>query len=960
MFKIYSLVLILICSISCDYQSIFSSVQDSKYKLIEKGTSPFSYRSYQLENGLKVYLSKNENSPRIEAQIGVKVGAKNDPIYNTGLSKYVEQMMFNGTSKIGTDNWENEKPILDQIKDQFDLRKYENDPIKREAILNTIDSLSILASEFSIANEYRNLVKEIGGQSIRSYTGLDETVYSSNIPNISLEKWAKIESERFSELTWRNFNFELQNIYELYNISQKSDDKLIYSNLTEKLFPDHPYGKQTEIGKGKHLENPSIGDIMDHFEKYYSSNNMVITISGDIDYDKTIEIIEKEFSKLQPQTLENSNLVSKNNKRIERKTIYQEGNDQIVLGYKLNGLNKENNINLKVIDRMFLNGFNGMLENDLIAQNRVGDAFSFPWSNGDYSMLILGGYPKHNQNLNDVENLLLLEVNKLKNGDFNSNFPQHCLNDIKKEYLVNCNLNSFRVNELLTVGLYNKKTSEYLNRFIQKKTINKNEIINFSKQNFGNNFAVIKKQNGSSKMLNLPVLKNSPIKLRKGYYSNFYEQIKNVKSLDITPQDIDLKNVIEHDKNSNLFYVKNSDNDLFSFNMVFDFGSFDEPKTGLALEYLKWIGGQEKSQLNSELFKLGGSWKVLINATTFTIRIDGLNENFKATVNEVINHFKSPKFHRKHFNELLRNKKKKRKDYNYKPTYILWEALLGEVQYKNDNPYISSLSNRDLDNLTEKEVIDGIKTLLLKRHQLFYCGALEKEDVSKQILPLFDFGSEIMNNNLVKIIENTPKKEVYFVNHETVQTELLFVGRRGIINENNSAFNLLFKDYFSTLSYRVIKESQALAYSTYFTINEAVTKRQSDYVYAYLGCQPDKLPIALTSLDRILKVSPNDELLFNEIKTKVLNDFKNKRKNGESVFWEWKKLMRKGFSEEHYQKTLRKLENFKFQDFVNTFDKDIKNIEFSLLIIGNQNEINIEDLKPYGPIINFRKDEILP
>ncbi len=80
-------------------------------------------RIYTLKNGLKVYLSKNSDAPRIQTYIPVRTGSNNDPKDNTGLAHYLEHMMFKGTSKIGSLDWEKERPLLQKLSDLFEQHK---------------------------------------------------------------------------------------------------------------------------------------------------------------------------------------------------------------------------------------------------------------------------------------------------------------------------------------------------------------------------------------------------------------------------------------------------------------------------------------------------------------------------------------------------------------------------------------------------------------------------------------------------------------------------------------------------------------------------------------------------------------------------------------------------------------------------------------------------------------------
>jgi len=63
---------------------------------------PMAVQIYEVDNGLRVYLTENHETPRFEAQIAVRAGSKNDPPESTGLAHYLEHMLFKGTTRIGT------------------------------------------------------------------------------------------------------------------------------------------------------------------------------------------------------------------------------------------------------------------------------------------------------------------------------------------------------------------------------------------------------------------------------------------------------------------------------------------------------------------------------------------------------------------------------------------------------------------------------------------------------------------------------------------------------------------------------------------------------------------------------------------------------------------------------------------------------------------------------------------
>jgi predicted Zn-dependent peptidase len=227
---------------------IFSSCQTEKYKISEKQDSngfsyitvnndPFRARVYTLDNGLKVFLSRNTDQPRISALIGVKAGSAYEDPTATGLAHYLEHMMFKGTSKIGAMNWEAEKILIDQISDLFEEHRNTDDPAEKKAIYRKIDSLSYIAAGYVATNELDKIYTALGDNMLNAGTSYESTIYMCEIPKNEIEKWAKIESERFSDVVLRLFHTELETVYEEFNMYQDMDGTRANNMLMKMLFP---------------------------------------------------------------------------------------------------------------------------------------------------------------------------------------------------------------------------------------------------------------------------------------------------------------------------------------------------------------------------------------------------------------------------------------------------------------------------------------------------------------------------------------------------------------------------------------------------------------------------------------------------------------------------------------------------------------------------------------------------
>ncbi|MCF0195860.1 MAG: insulinase family protein, partial [Bacteroidaceae bacterium] len=263
---------------------------------------PMGVRIYTLKNGLKVYTSVNRDQPRIQAYVAVRAGSKNDPLTSTGLAHYFEHMMFKGTPKFGTTNYEAERPLLDSIETLFNIYRQTTDTAQRRLIYSRIDSISYEASKLAIPGEYDKLMSAIGSEGSNAFTNYDCTCFVEDVPSNQLDNWLKITAERFQTPVLRGFHTELETVYEEYNMYASEDRLKVWNAMQACLFPNHPYGRDI-IGLPEHLKNPSITDIKAFHQQWYVPNNMAIVLSGDFDPDEAVALIEKHLGGMTPNDL---------------------------------------------------------------------------------------------------------------------------------------------------------------------------------------------------------------------------------------------------------------------------------------------------------------------------------------------------------------------------------------------------------------------------------------------------------------------------------------------------------------------------------------------------------------------------------------------------------------------------------------------------------------------------------
>ncbi|MBT72264.1 MAG: hypothetical protein CMQ15_09555, partial [Gammaproteobacteria bacterium] len=121
---------------------------------------PLDAHIYELDNGLRVYLTENHEEPRFYAEIAVRAGSKHDPADATGLAHYLEHLLFKGNQNLGTLDYQAERPHLDRIVELYEEHFLETDTARRAEIYAEINSEAQQAAEYAVPNEIDKLYNE--------------------------------------------------------------------------------------------------------------------------------------------------------------------------------------------------------------------------------------------------------------------------------------------------------------------------------------------------------------------------------------------------------------------------------------------------------------------------------------------------------------------------------------------------------------------------------------------------------------------------------------------------------------------------------------------------------------------------------------------------------------------------------------------------------------------------------
>jgi predicted Zn-dependent peptidase len=928
-------------------------------------------RIYTLDNGLMVFLSINKDEPRIATRIAVRAGSTSDPEQTTGLAHYFEHMMFKGTSKIGALNWDEEKPLLDEISDLFEKHRDATDPEEKLNLYKKIDSLSTIAATYVAANEYDKMVSGIGAKGTNAGTSYDYTTFINDIPKNEFEKWLKLESERFSNIVLRLFHTELETVYEEYNMYQDMDRSRAQQVMMKTLFPNHPYGRQV-IGLAKHLKNPSMKNIYQFAEKFYVSNNMVIALSGDLEFDETIQLIVKYFGDYQSKEL--PELTQPVEQPIEGpviKEVYGPDAENISLAYRFDGDNSEDHKMVTMIDMILSNSQAGLIDLNLVQKQKVLRAGSSPFFMRDYGVQFLYGSPREGQSLDEVKDLLLSQIDMIKNGDFEDWMMEAIVNQMRLDEIYRTENNSSRVGTYVDIFVKEIPLAEKLGFINELEAITKNEIVKFANEKFQDNYVVVYKkvgQNTDAKKVEKPPL--TPIPINREYQSAFYKEFTSVITEPIEPVFVDFKNEIDESvlaPGVDLYYINNKSNEIFRLNYIVDMGKNHNKKFPLAVDYLPYLGTDKytAAELQQEFFKLGLSFGVNAGNERSYVFITGLSKSFEVAI-ELLEHvLANAKPDRQAYEDYVDGILKKRSDSKLSKNAILWGGMLNYGIYGKHSAFRDILTESELKNIDPSELTALLKEITSHEHMIYYYGPATMEVAVQQLKTHHFIPDELQpipEPAVYKQLDNETNK-VYFVDYDIKQANIVMISKGAGFNKELIPPAKLFGEYFgsglSSILFQEIRESRALAYSAFASYSIPGKPDRNNILYGFVGTQADKLIDATDAMLELMNEMPKAEKQFNLAKESITKKINTERIIKDAIFWTFLSNKDRGIDYDIRRDVYKNMQTIGLAEFENNFfNQNIKGQKFTFLVQGNKEIINLKSLKRIGEVEELSLEEI--
>jgi zinc protease len=205
------------------------------------------FRESVLKNGIRLVMSRKPEIPNVIINSSFHVGSKDEMPTKTGISHLLEHLMFSGSANIPD-------------------------------------------------GKFDEILHANGGES-NAFTTQDYTSYYLSIPSSKLELGMWLDSDRYAEFPVNDEGLEIQRKVVMEEKLQVQDNtpfgSLEYESAI-RLFSKSGYRWQI-IGDDKHIAGFTLEDVREYYNKYYNPNNMVLAITGDIDYEETVKSAEKYY-----------------------------------------------------------------------------------------------------------------------------------------------------------------------------------------------------------------------------------------------------------------------------------------------------------------------------------------------------------------------------------------------------------------------------------------------------------------------------------------------------------------------------------------------------------------------------------------------------------------------------------------------------------------------------------------
>jgi predicted Zn-dependent peptidase len=930
-------------------------------------------KEYTFNNGLTVWLNEDHSQPKVFGAVVVKAGAKHCP--NTGIAHYFEHMMFKGTDKIGTVDYESEKVLLDAIAAKYDELAQTDNPQMREYIQRKINELSVQAADYVIPNEFDRLISKYGGTKLNAGTSYDYTEYHNIFSPQYIAHWAEINSERLLNPVFRMFQSELETVYEEKNRMNDMMLSQAIEKLSEIYFHPHPYAYPI-IGSAENLKNPRLSEMRRFFEEYYVASNMGLILSGDIDIESVLPVLERCFSRIPKGVVESVPPVAiRSFKGREKAAIKVPIPLLRIIAFGFRGVpsNHSDQVALDIAVSI-LNNSNGTGYLDQLMVNRkLMGAIIGSEAFNEAGFIGIVAVPKLvSQTYRSAEKLVWREVNRLKDGDFTDEmFFSLKQEQLRKQFAELEDIDS-RCKVLIRLFSQGKTWTDYQDELKRADSLTKEDVIRVANSYFSDDYLFVRKKTGKYSKNKLSKPDFAPILPKHTDATSAYgKSLEKIPVQEEKPRFVDFRKDVQTVQLSDLatlYVTPNVVNQIFTIKITYGIGVLEQPILKCLTSYIPLLGTKTQSfnQFRTRLQTLGSTLDFEVDDQCMNVKVSGFDRAFGETMATVSDFLSNVKAENDKLKTLVDDAKITQKAF-FKSNNEVAEALFEYIQYGKYAQFLNKPSLKEIKKMKGQFLIDLFHKTQKIECSLHYCGTLEADRVAaivKENLAIEQI-TQKSNSPVYREFVTYNKPLVFFYHMPDVFQNIIYAYMAcepiETLRKRHEAnlFSRYFGEGMSSLMFQEIREFRSFAYYTSgaYRLPPFCRTEQPTRFVAYLSTQCDKTVDALDVLNSLIQKMPKRQDKISSLIQAAINQTNNDYPTFREISSKIASYRRDGYTEDPNRKLLEDIEQMQMDDIVNFYQSYVKGRPLVYVVVGNSWKIDMRKLATFGDIIRVKKKD---
>jgi predicted Zn-dependent peptidase len=431
---------------------------------------------FRLNNGMKFIVLERHQAPVVSFLTYADVGGVDEPKGKTGVAHFLEHLAFKGTTRIGTENYKLEKPLLDsldQITAQIKTAKAAGKQDEVARLQTEFKKLESQAAKLVKQNELGRIVEQAGGVGLNANTSTEATRYFYSFPSNKLELWMSLESERFLDpVLRREFFKEKDVILEERRLRvENSPIGMMIEKFIDAAFKTHPY-RRPVIGYDEDIRNLSTDDVQKFFDTYYVPSNLTIAVVGDVNPVEVKKLAQTYFGRYKAKPKFISNIPTEP-KQTETREVTLEFPSQpwYLEGYHRPAITHPDQAVYDIIGSLLSDGRTSRLYKSLVEKKRLAlAAQGFSGFPGDKyaNLMLFYALTAPNHTVDEVAVALRQEIDRLKTEPVSTMELDRVKTQARAGLLRTLDSNMGMAQQLLE---YEVKTGSWRNLFKQLEAI---------------------------------------------------------------------------------------------------------------------------------------------------------------------------------------------------------------------------------------------------------------------------------------------------------------------------------------------------------------------------------------------------------------------------------------------------------------------------------------------------------